>query len=488
MTKNKELLLTIQTLANEKGIKIDNAVEAFCQSITTSVKRRIDKEANIQTSLDMKNGTYEISRSYQIVDDNFEGFDDSINVYEDQAEEKVESNPETYSINKNELIEQLSSEARRVDFQVVRQVLMQKINEMAKKEVNESDLVNKVYNVRVRSIEKRGYVVDFKGDTEGFLPRSELVGKEYFKVGAMAPALLMQDEKYTNKTFVFTRQGERFLKELVAQEVEDVANGSVVINSAYSTQDSHYIAVSAIDAYTDPVRSCLGHNGFKKNIIYKSAGYKKVNFIRWSESPLDLVFSLIDEEQIEAAYVDEQLGVITLITENGEVDDPEALEIANGLIKGWVVKSSTQSSYEEVSSIRDQYYAQVFMDTINVDDYVAELLVVNGFTSIDELAYVSKNELLEIPEFSVDGAEEVIDEIQRAAKEKLSAIESEVEGLEIKSLKTVDTYFAHKLFLCNIKTLEDVAEMCVDEVNDIISQYPYSSELIMEARKDLGWV
>jgi N utilization substance protein A len=374
-----------------------------------------------------------------------------------------------------------------------KQVILQKIRD-AEREMLLNDFMSrgeKIFVGTVKRMDKGDLIVE-SGRVEGRLRRSEMIPKENLRTGDRVRAMIMEvDLTLRGAPIVLSRSAPEFMIELFRQEVPEIEQGLLEIKSCARDAGSRAkIAVLSHDKRVDPIGTCVGVRGTRVNGVTNELAGERVDIVLWSEDPAQFVIGALAPANVSSIVVDEERHAMDVVV------DEENLAIAIGRggqnvrlaseLTGWRINildaaESAQKQANETDSGR-----KLFMEKLDVDEEIADILIAEGFTSLEEVAYVPLQEMLEIESFD----EETVTELRTRAKNALLTMEiAREESVEevsqdLRDLQGLTPELIGKLADNGVHTLDDLADLAVDELTDITGQSEDEAKtLIMKARQ-----
>lgn len=487
---NKEILLVAEAVSNEKGVPRDIIFEAIEQALATATKKRYDEDADIQVVIDRASGDYETFRRWKVVADDQVALLGTEFTLEEAHEKDSKLQPgDLYQ----EQVENI--EFGRIAAQTAKQVIVQKVREAERAQVVDEyrDRVGDLVNGTVKKVTRDNIIVDLGNNAEGVLPREELVGREVFRVGDRVRAVLQTvNPDARGPQLYLSRACPEMLVQLFRIEVPEIAEQVIEIRAAARDPGSRAkIAVKTNDGRIDPVGACVGMRGSRVQAVSGELGNERVDIILWDDNPAQLVINAMSPAEVESIVVDEDTHTMDVAVAEENLAQAigrsgQNVRLASELT-GWTINVM---SNEDMAAKHQQEAGQVitmFMESLDVDEEVAGVLVEEGFTSLEEVAYVPLEELLGIEGFD----REVAEELRARAKDALltQAIASEEKlgksepAEDLLGMEGMDRHLAYVLASRGIVTMEDLAEQAVEDLLDIEGlDKERAAQLIMTAR------
>tara|TARA_R110001592_G_scaffold61158_17_gene186242 strand:+ start:2213 stop:3715 length:1503 start_codon:yes stop_codon:yes gene_type:complete len=487
---SKEILLVVEAVSNEKGVSKTIIFEAIEQALATAAKKRYDEDSEIRVVIDRLTGDYQTFRSWLVMPD------DEMALLGTQltTEEAHEYSADLKAGDTHEeVVENVGF--GRIAAQTAKQVIVQKVREAERAQIVDeySSRVGELINGTVKKVTRDSIIVDLGGNAEALLPREELVGREVFRINDRVRAILADVRPEVRGPQLFlSRACPEMLIELFKIEVPEVSEDVIEIRAAARDPGSRAkIAVKTNDGRIDPVGACVGMRGSRVQAVSGELGNERVDIILWDDNPAQLVINAMAPAEVESIVVDEDTHTMDV----GVADDNLAQAIGRagqnvrlaGQLTGWTINVM---SIEEMGAKHEQESGQVisyFVDALDIGDDIAEVLVEEGFTTLEEVAYVPLEEMMSIEGFD----EEIAQELRARAKDALLtqaiASEEKLESAEpAEDLLAMDGMEKHLAFILasrGIVTMEDLAEQAVEDLLDIEDMTKErAGELIMTAR------
>ncbi|BBO20547.1 MAG: transcription termination factor NusA [Burkholderiales bacterium] len=468
---SKEMLLLVDALAREKNVAKDIVFAALESALASATKKKINEEADVRVAIDQATGEFESFRRWQVVpDEAVENPDAQIGLAEAQEEM-----PE---IQLDEFIEEQLEpiDFGRIGAQAAKQVILQKIRDAEREQVLNDFLERKEHLVTgtVKRIERGNAIIE-AGRIEALLPRDQMIPKENLRVGDRVRAYLLKiDRAARGPQLILSRTASEFIIKLFELEVPEMEDGLLEIKSAARDPGVRAkIAVKSNDPRVDPIGTCVGMRGSRVTAVTNELAGERVDIVLWSADPAQFVIGALAPADVSSIVVDEEKHSMDVVV------DEDNLAIAIGRsgqnvrlaseLTGWTlnlmtVEESQKKAEEEHGSIR-----KVFMEKLDVDEEVADILIEEGFSTIEEIAYVPLNEMLEIEAFDEDTVNELRNRARNVLLTEAIVDEEQLENVadDLINLEGMDKPLAAKLARANIRTRDDLADLAVDELVDL---------------------
>jgi N utilization substance protein A len=484
---SRELLLLVDALAREKNVDKETVFGALEQALASATKKRFKEDVEVRVEIDRTSGDYKSFRRWHVVPD--EALEAPDREY--TLEEAQEHAPD---IQLDEYIEEPLEpvEFGRIGAQTAKQVILQKIRDAEREQILNDFLARKEHLVTgtIKRIERGNAIVE-SGRIEAVLPRDQMIPKENLRVGDRVRAYLLKvDRSARGPQLVLSRVVPEFLIKLFELEVPEIEEGLLEVKAAARDPGVRAkIAVKSNDQRIDPIGTCVGMRGSRVQAVTSELAGERVDIILWSPDAAQFVINALAPADVSSIVVDEESRSMDIVVDEDNLAQAigrsgQNVRLASELT-GWELnimteEESKQKSEEETASIKT-----LFMEKLDVDEEVAQILVEEGFSTLEEVAYVPINEMLEIEQFD----EETVNELRSRARNALLmqeiASEEKVEGMasDLQALEGMDGPTARLLASKGIKTQEELAELAVDDLVELTEMDPERAKtLIMAAR------
>ena len=485
---NREMLMLIDAISREKNVERDLVLGAVEQALASATKKLHKGEVDIRVAIDPDSGSYETFRRWLVVPDEA-GLQnpDAEELYSDMVEDMP-------GVQVGDYIEKPieSVPIGRIGAMAAKQVILQRIRD-AEREMLLNDFMSRGDKIFVGTVKRldKGDVIVESGRVEGRLKRGEMIPKENFRSGDRVRALITEvDLTLRGAPILLSRAAPAFMIELFRQEVPEIEQGLLEIKACARDPGSRAkIAVLSHDKRIDPIGTCVGVRGSRVNAVTNELAGERVDIVLWSDDPAQFVIGALAPANVVSIVVDEERHAMDVVV------DEENLAIAIGRggqnvrlaadLTGWKINimtadESAQKQAEESNAIRS-----LFMAKLDVDEEIADILIEEGFTSLEEVAYVPLQEMLEIESFD----EDTVNELRARAKDALLTMEiareEDVEEVSqnLRDLDGLTPELLAKLAEAGIHTRDDLADLATDELTAITGQSDEeATALIMKAR------
>ncbi len=500
---SKEILMVVDAVANEKGVAKDIIFEAIEAALASATKKKHGSEIDVRVSIDRETGDYATFRRWEVVTEDQE--DQEVQEVQEGEEERQfgperqilvdEARKTQPDIRPGEFIEEPMESVAfgRIAAQTAKQVIVQKVREAERAQIVEAyqgrmgELVTGV----VKRLERGSVIMDLGGNAEAIILKDELIPREAIRPGDRVRGYLreVRSEPRGPQLFV-SRTAPELLVELFKLEVPEIGEGLIDIVAAARDPGSRAkIAVRTNEPRIDPVGACVGMRGSRVQAVSNELAGERVDIILWDENPARFVVNAMSPAEVISIVVDEDTKSMDVAVSEEQLSQAigrggQNVRLASELT-GWELNVMTEAQADEKSEAESDSLQKMFMEHLDVDEELAAILVQEGFSTIEEVAYVPAKEMLEIEEFD----ESIVEELRSRARDVLvtRAIATEEVVGEISSdladMEGMDDELARNLASHNISTKDDLGELAVDELVELVGiDAGRAAELIMAAR------
>jgi len=491
MYTHPELLLVADTVAREKGIDREEVLEAMEQAIQKAGRSKYGHEHDIRAEIDRKSGEIKLARYIEVAE---EIENETTQITLDVAKGRKED-----ATIGEFLVDPLPPiDFGRIAAQTAKQVIVQKVREAERKRqfAEFKDRIGEVVNGMIKRVEFGNVIVDLGGRAEGIIRRDECIPREHFNNGDRIRSYIydVREEQRGPQIFL-SRSHPQFMAKLFTQEVPEIYDGIIEIKSVARDPGSRAkIAVISSDTSIDPVGACVGMRGSRVQAVVAELQGEKIDIISWSDEPATFIVNglapaevtkvVLDEEQnrIEVVVPDEQLSLA--IGRRGQ-----NVRLASQLT-GWDIDILTEAEESDRRVEEFRARSQLFIDSLDVDEVIAQLLVTEGFSTIEEVAFVPVEELSAIEGFDDD----VANELRERGRQYLEQREAELNAIrkeagvsdEVAEFEGLTPEMVVALGENEVKSLDDLADLASDELREIVGEVNLSEDatnkIIMAAR------
>jgi N utilization substance protein A len=490
---NREMLMLVDAISREKSVPRETVFGAVESALAQATKKLHGGEVDIRVSIDRETGEYETFRRWHVVaneaglqipDAEILLFEAQEQIPDIEVDDHIEEPVESLTIG-------------RIGAMAAKQVILQKIRD-AEREQLLNDFLSRGERIMVGSVKRhdKGDIIVESGRVEGRLKRTEMIPKENLRSGDRVRAYILGvDETIRGPQIMLSRSSPEFMKELFAQEVPEMEQGLLEIKSCARDPGSRAkIAVQSHDKRVDPIGTCVGVRGSRVTAVTNELAGERVDIVLWSDDPAQFVIGALAPANVSSIVVDEERHAMDVVV------DEENLAIAIGRggqnvrlaseLTGWRINIMTAEESSAKHAKESESVRQLFVDKLDVDSEVADILIAEGFNSLEEVAYVPMQEMLEIEGFD----EDTVNELRTRAKDALLTMEiAREEAVEEVSQDLRDLEFKGqglqpdligRLAERGVHTRDDLADLALDELTEMTGMSEDDGKaLIMKARE-----
>ncbi|RMF19382.1 MAG: transcription termination/antitermination protein NusA [Gammaproteobacteria bacterium] len=489
---SKEMLMVVEAIANEKDVDKGVIFEAIELALAAATKKQFeDEEADIRVEIDRKTGEHRAFRRWLVVDN------DAVPALgtELTLEEAHEIDPNLKPGDIYEIPVE-SADFGRIGAQAAKQIIVQKVREAERAKIVEAyrHRVGELVSGTVKKNTRDNIIVDLGNNAEAILPKDQTIGQEKYRLGDRVRALLKEiREDQRGAQLVLSRTCNEMLIELFRIEVPEIAEEVIEIKAAARDPGSRAkIAVKTNDGRIDPVGACVGMRGARVQAVSGELCNERIDIVLWDDNPAQLVINAMAPAEVASIIIDEDTHTMQVAV----AEDNLAMAIGRGgqnvrlasQLTGWEIDVMTEEEALKRQEEELSTYVQLFQMELDVDEELAQVLAEEGFTSVEEVAYVPTEEMLAIEGFD----EELVAALRQRAKDVLlnraladeEKLEQAQPAEDLLNMETMDRHTAFQLAAKGVVTMEDLAEQAVDDLMDIEGMTEErAAELIMIARK-----
>ncbi|OZI19543.1 transcription termination/antitermination protein NusA [Bordetella genomosp. 9] len=484
---SREILLLVDALAREKNVSRDVVFGALESALASAMKKRFKEDADIRVSIDRDSGSHEGFRRWLVVPDEA-GLQEP-----DKQEMYSDAREAVPNIQVGEYIEEPLEpiEFGRIGAQAAKQAILQKIRDAEREQVL-NDFLERgetIVSGTVKRMDKGDAIIE-TGKIEARLPRSEMIPKENMRVGDRVRAYVLRiDHAARGQQVILSRTSPEFIRQLFENEVPEIEQGLLEIKAAARDPGVRAkIAVIAYDKRIDPIGTCVGMRGSRVTAVRNELGGEQVDIVLWSEDPAQFVIGALAPANVESIVVDEDKHAMDVVVD--EENLPKAIGAKGQNVRlaseltGWQINIMTPEESQNRQEVERSALRGTFMNKLDVDEEVADILIDEGFTGLEEIAYVPMQELLEIEAFDEDTINELRTRARNALLTEAIAQEERIEtAQDLLELEGMTPELAASLAERKVHTRDDLAELSTDELAEISGlDESQASELIMRAR------
>lgn len=489
---NKEILLVVDAMSNEKGVGKEVIFQAIEAALAMATRKRYEMALDAAVKIDRVTGNYETFRQWLIVEDEEELESEETQISLEEAKKKdPEAEVGGYIQEPME-----SVEFGRIAAQTAKQVIVQKVREAERAQVVDQyrEKVGQMIHGTVKRVDRGNVTLDLGGNAEAFLPREEMIPRESFRAGDRIRGYLKEIRpEGRGPQLIVSRVAPQLLIELFTLEVPEISDGMIEIKGAARDPGLRAkIAVEAKESRIDPVGACVGMRGSRVQAVTNELAGERVDIILWDEDPARFAINAMAPAEVLSIVVDEDAHSMDIAVEDGQLSQAigrsgQNVRLASQLT-GWELNVMSASEADQKAESEIGELIQAFMTDLDVDEDVALILAQEGFSSLEEVAYVPEQEMLDIEEFD----EDIVAELRSRARDVLltraiaseEQLESAAPSQELLDMDGMTRDLALTLASNKVTTLDDLAELAVDELVEIGGMNEeQAAAMIMKARE-----
>lgn len=490
---NKDILLIAQSIANERGVDEGVIFEAIEAALAATAAKRYPGEVLMRVAIDRKTGDYETFRRWEIV------ADDAVESHEfpEQVMALSQAQAIDAELSLGDFVEEPVENPAfgRIAAQQAKQVLVQKVREAERDKIisQHQSKVGTLMIGTVKRVTRDHLILDMGDNAEGLLLREEMIPREAFRVGDRIRVYLKEVRKEKRgPQLSLSRISPEFLVELFKIEVPEIGEEVITIMGAARDPGSRAkIAVKTNDGRIDPIGACVGMRGARVQAVSNELSGERIDIILWDDNPAQLVINAMAPAEVSSIVVDEDTHTMDIVVTEEQLSQAigrsgQNVRLASELT-GWTLNVMTENDATAKEATESVKTKDMFVRKLEVDESVADVLVAEGFSSLEEIAYVPLDELKAIEGFD----DEIAEEIQRRASDVLltqellggGATRQQSPADDLLSVEGVTPELAMQLANHGIVTRDDLAELSVDELHDLLQlDEVLAGKLIMNAR------
>ncbi|WP_286232891.1 transcription termination factor NusA [Thalassotalea sediminis] len=489
---SKEVLLVVDAVSNEKALPRESIFQAMETALETATKKKYEGDISVRVSIDRKSGEFDTFRRWLVIEDTQEAME---NPYAEIGLAAAQYDAPEVQLGDyvEEQIESIKFD--RITTQTAKQVIVQKVREAERALIVDSyqDQVGELITGVVKKANRDSVILDLGNNAEAVIYRDDLLPREVFRPGDRVRGLLyaIKPEARGAQLFV-SRTKPEMLIELFRVEVPEIGEEMLEIRGAARDPGSRAkIAVKSNDKRIDPVGACVGMRGSRVQAVSGELGGERVDIVLFDDNPAQFVINAMAPAEVASIIVDEDKRTMDIAVEEGNLAmaigrNGQNVRLASNLT-GWELNVMTVDDMNEKHQAENDKVLNLFTEKLDIDEDFATLLAEEGFTSLEEIAYVPASELLEIDGMDEDIVEELRGRAKAALTTQALASEESLENAEpaedLLNLEGLDRHLAFVLASRGIITLEDLAEQGVDDISDIEElDEKTAGDLIMAAR------
>ncbi|WP_020648312.1 transcription termination factor NusA [Solimonas variicoloris] len=490
---NKNILLMVDVVSNEKGVEKELIFQALEAALASAAKEQYGDEAELRVAIDRETGEYETFRRWTVLEDDSEDFE-----FPERQIKLSYAQKEDADAQPGDVIERKvdSVDFGRIGAQKAKQVIVQKVREAERAQIVAAfkDRVGELISGQVKRLERGSVIVDLGSNAEAIILRDHLIPREPVRPGDRIRGYLYEVSPQVRGPQLFlSRTMPEYLMELFKLEVPEIAQGLIDLKGAARDPGLRAkIAVQAKDKRIDPVGACVGMRGSRVQSVSNELAGERVDIVPWDENVAQFVINAMAPAEVETIVVDEEAHAMTI----GVAEEKLAQAIGRGgqnvrlasELTGWILNVMTTAEAESKKEEENQSVLQMFMEHLDVDAEVASVLVQEGFTTLEEVAYVPAQEMMQIEEFD----DQIIEELRNRARDVLltKAIAKAEQrahaqpSSDLLAVEGMDEDTAYQLAEVGVTSCEALADLATDELLETLPEFgeERASKLIMAAR------
>lgn len=484
---SREILLLVDALAREKNVEREVVFDALENALASAMKKRFKEDVDIRVAIDRQTGEHEGFRRWLVVPD-------EAGLQEPDAQElHTDAQDIVPGIEVGEYIEEPLEpiEFGRIGAQAAKQAILQRIRDAEREQVLNDflDRGETIVSGTVKRLDKGDAIIEI-GKVEARLPRMEMIPKENIRAGDRVRAYVLKvDHAARGQQVILSRTSPDFIRELFENEVPEIEQGLLEIKAAARDPGVRAkIAVVAYDKRIDPIGTCVGMRGSRVTAVRNELGGEQVDIVLWADDPAEFVIGALAPAHVESILVDEDKHAMDVVVD--EENLPKAIGARGQNVRlaseltGWQINIMTPEESQSRQDAERAALRHTFITKLDVDEEVADILIDEGFTGLEEVAYVPLQELLDIEAFDEETVNELRTRARNALLTEAIAQEERVQtARDLLEIQGMDPALVAKLAENGITTLDDLAELAADELAELTGlAEDTASDMIMQAR------
>ena len=484
---SRELLMLVDALAREKNVEKDIVFAALELALASATKKRFKDDVDVRVEIDRETGEYKSFRRWQIVVDEEHELPPQQIALTDAIEQKIDKQVGEFVEEPLEPVE-----FGRIGAQTAKQVILQKIRDAEREQILNDFLQREEFIVTgaIKRMERGNAIIE-SGRIEAALPKDQMIPKENLRIGDRVRAFLLKvDRNNRGPQLILSRTVPEFLIKLFEMEVPEIEEGLLEIKAAARDPGSRAkIAVKSNDQRIDPIGTCVGMRGSRVQAVTAELAGERVDIILWSPDPAQFVINALAPAEVSKITVDEESHSMDVVVDEENLAQAigrngQNVRLASELTQ-WELNIMTEEESQKKNDEEGTVVRKVFMERLDVDEEVANILIQEGFTTLEEVAYVPLNEMLEIESFDEDTVTELRSRARNALLVEAIASEEHVENVasDLLTLDGMDNETARVLAAKGVTTQEELADLAVDDLVELTGiDAERAKQLIMTAR------
>ncbi len=484
---SREILLLVDALAREKNVAKDIVFGALESALASATKKRINDEADVRVTIDRDTGDYESFRRWVVMPDE--------EVVNDEAEMGIIDAREIVpGIQVGEYIEEPLEpiDFGRIGAQAAKQVILQRIRDAEREQVLNDFLERKEHLVSgsIKRMERGNAIIEI-GRLEAVIPRDQMIPRENLRVGDRVKAFLLRiDRGARGPQLILSRTAPEFVGKLFELEVPEIEDGLLEIKACARDPGLRAkIAVQSNDPRIDPIGTCVGLRGSRVTAVRNEIAGEQIDIIVWSADPAQFVIAALQPAEVVSIVVDEESHAMDVVVDENNLAiaigrNGQNVKLASELT-GWTINLMSEEESAQKTGQEREGLRELFMEKLDVDDELADILIDEGFSSLEEIAYVPLAEMLEIEAFDEGTVNELRNRARNVLLTEAIVTEEHLENVsdDLINLEGMDKPLAATLARHGVLTRDDLADLAVDELVEIAGiEQERASALISVAR------
>ena len=484
---SREILLLVDALAREKNVAKDIVCGALESALASATKKRINDEADVRVTIDRDTGDYESFRRWVVMPDE--------EVVNDEAEMGIIDAREIVpGIQVGEYIEEPLEpiDFGRIGAQAAKQVILQRIRDAEREQVLNDFLERKEHLVSgsIKRMERGNAIIEI-GRLEAVIPRDQMIPRENLRVGDRVKAFLLRiDRGARGPQLILSRTAPEFVGKLFELEVPEIEDGLLEIKACARDPGLRAkIAVQSNDPRIDPIGTCVGLRGSRVTAVRNEIAGEQIDIIVWSADPAQFVIAALQPAEVVSIVVDEESHAMDVVVDENNLAiaigrNGQNVKLASELT-GWTINLMSEEESAQKTGQEREGLRELFMEKLDVDDELADILIDEGFSSLEEIAYVPLAEMLEIEAFDEGTVNELRNRARNVLLTEAIVTEEHLENVsdDLINLEGMDKPLAATLARHGVLTRDDLADLAVDELVEIAGiEQERASALISVAR------
>ena len=468
---SREILLLVDVLAREKNVSKEVVFGALEMALASASKKRIHDEADVRVVVDRDTGDFETFRRWEVVAD-----EDYLN--ENQQTPLSEAKEQDPDVEVGDYLEETTEpvDFGRIGAQAAKQVILQKIRDAEREQIL-SDFLDRKEHLVTGTIKRmeRGNAIIEAGKVEAMLPRDQMIPRENLRVGDRVRAYLLRiDRSARGPQLILSRTAPEFIVKLFAMEVPEVDDGLLEIKAAARDPGMRAkIAVKSNDQRIDPIGTCVGMRGMRVTAVTNELAGERVDIVLWSADPAQFVVGALAPAEVLSVVVDEEKHSMDVVVDEANL----AVAIGRGgqnvrlasELAGWTINLMTEEESKTRVDAESAAIRVLFMEKLDIDEDVANILINEGFSTLEEVAYVPLHEMLEIEAFDEATVQELRERARNELLTEAIVTEEQIENVseDMLSLEGMDKSLAAKLATHGVKNRDELADLAIDELTEM---------------------